>query len=1046
MKKILQKLLFFCLLLCATTANAANSALVVKNGNDSGDNSLRDVITNANDGDVITFDASVTNITLANQISFDQANLTIDGGGIVTISGNASLPFRLFNSTAASGVLTLRGLRMENGNLTGADEPGGAVYIAGDAALTNCTFANNKGMKGGAVYVTGNITLTNCIFAGNNAGNGGGGLFAEGNAELTDCTFIGNTAIGNGGAVYTASDAVLNNCTFTGNGATTFGGAVYAWNNLSLNACGFTKNTALYSTAYSDNGDINADNTSFADNSIHSDDLGITGILQAGTDGNINLRHCTFTNNKKIGSGIVYNICTTGTLTAQNCLMTQDGLNENWNGGAISGDNDLDGTYTAKFNGNNILTFNYIMPYPTAVDNATLISELETDAAGNIRTAENCLYGAINRTAASLMVSHSLIDNDGMSGIGSLRYCVAIANTAPAASDKTVIYFADNLAGGNTIMLTAGEITLNKDIMIIGHLNIDGKPAITINANDASRAFNYNGVALGTVHFYGLNITNGNSGASGGGIFSSNGTVAANHCNFTNNTASVGGGLFASAAMLTNCSFTGNMANQRGGGVYTANASTLNSCYFVDNTADENGGGLYANTTVALNDCTFANNTATSSGNSNGNGGGIYANNTANVENCIFIGNTANFGGGIYTSANGELALNSCTFAGNTVNYSGGAMFLRNTATLSSCTVTGNTADTFSGGIYAYSSPLLMIINSTISGNITGSGGSCAIESSAKIYLFHSTITNNKGGGVYVASEKSAYLYNSIITGNTNVAGAELLQINGNGNIQDTGSLIEDVDNVTHRQVFGLNTIAGGIHKVLGNGIAVGTAEAISEEFISELADLNAVQQAAVIIALTKDQTGAIRAAEGNVTYGAVEASANTLNAVAVKTGTSVKTVYELNETLDFTDGKLTLTYSNGTEYIDMTETGVTNDAEENITESTGSKEIRFTFLGITTDAGLFITVKDEFTGICPTTFGSPAPLTVYPNPTRGELMINSSTSLTNLNEIINKIEVFNLQGKLILQPTTNPFDISTLPEGIYMVKVNGETVKVVKK
>jgi len=74
--------------------------------------------------------------------------------------------------------------------------------------------------------------------------------------------------------------------------------------------------------------------------------------------------------------------------------------------------------------------------------------------------------------------------------------------------------------------------------------------------------------------------------------------------------------------------------------------------------------------------------------------------------------------------------------------------------------------------------------------------------------------------------------------------------------------------------------------------------------------------------------------------------------------------------------------------------------------------------------------------------------LMAYPNPTRGQLIINSSTSLTNLNEqlIINSIQVFDLNGKLVLQPNTNSFDISHLPNGVYMVKVNGEVIKVVKK
>ena len=43
------------------------------------------------------------------------------------------------------------------------------------------------------------------------------------------------------------------------------------------------------------------------------------------------------------------------------------------------------------------------------------------------------------------------------------------------------------------------------------------------------------------------------------------------------------------------------------------------------------------------------------------------------------------------------------------------------------------------------------------------------------------------------------------------------------------------------------------------------------------------------------------------------------------------------------------------------------------------------------------------------------------------------------------KIEVFDLNGKLVLQSTENPIDMSFRAKGIYIVKVTGEAVKVIK-
>ena len=81
--------------------------------------------------------------------------------------------------------------------------------------------------------------------------------------------------------------------------------------------------------------------------------------------------------------------------------------------------------------------------------------------------------------------------------------------------------------------------------------------------------------------------------------------------------------------------------------------------------------------------------------------------------------------------------------------------------------------------------------------------------------------------------------------------------------------------------------------------------------------------------------------------------------------------------------------------------------------------------------------------------------LTAYPNPTHGNVTIQQET-----NKGINSVEipaqgkssdksiiqVFDLNGDMVMQPTTNPFDMSALPNGIYLIKVNGETVKVIKR
>ena len=43
------------------------------------------------------------------------------------------------------------------------------------------------------------------------------------------------------------------------------------------------------------------------------------------------------------------------------------------------------------------------------------------------------------------------------------------------------------------------------------------------------------------------------------------------------------------------------------------------------------------------------------------------------------------------------------------------------------------------------------------------------------------------------------------------------------------------------------------------------------------------------------------------------------------------------------------------------------------------------------------------------------------------------------------KIQVYDVNGVLVMQSETNPFDMSVLPEGIYFIKVNGISVKIIK-
>jgi len=62
--------------------------------------------------------------------------------------------------------------------------------------------------------------------------------------------------------------------------------------------------------------------------------------------------------------------------------------------------------------------------------------------------------------------------------------------------------------------------------------------------------------------------------------------------------------------------------------------------------------------------------------------------------------------------------------------------------------------------------------------------------------------------------------------------------------------------------------------------------------------------------------------------------------------------------------------------------------------------------------------------------------LRVYPNPTTGKVYIETES----------KIKVYNQQGQLLQETFGNQVDLSTYPQGVYLLQVNGRLRKVVKQ
>jgi hypothetical protein len=219
--------------------------------------SLRKAIEIAGDDDTIEFVVSEPTITLADQITITQKNLTIEGPGKdkLTISGsNQSRIFRIEPSIDPGAKVTIKGLTIAHGRAPNKSKPekntpkfhglGGGILNLGNLTLIDIRICDNNA----AGHPDDTLSFTGWNFRGA-AGGGGVANLGRLTVEGDDSEFQGNVASGasdfklsddksnalpgfafGGGLVnvppvakvpsdVTMASAKVSNCTFTGNQA-----------------------------------------------------------------------------------------------------------------------------------------------------------------------------------------------------------------------------------------------------------------------------------------------------------------------------------------------------------------------------------------------------------------------------------------------------------------------------------------------------------------------------------------------------------------------------------------------------------------------------------------------------------------------------------------------------------------------------------------------------------------------------------------------------------------------------------------------------------
>jgi len=307
---------------------------VITNLNDDGVGSLREVVENAVDNEIITFAPGLQGtINLTDDIEID-ANIDLRGPGSGVITIDAGGLDRIFDIDAPP-IVRISDLTLTNG---GNVFSGGAIRVGNfdQLLLTNVVITNSNAGRGGAISVgdDGYLELINCTITGNTAdvlGGGaiyldddviatiqnstinnntayycsGGGIFAEDGVSLTvlRSTISGNRALGGsgsyygGGGIYMYEDGglAIRDSTISGNYAYGDGGGIYNYDAEVI----IENSTISGNTAYLYGGGIfhNDDDLTIVNSTIDGNTAAIGGGLYINFSTDVIIDNSTITSN-----------------------------------------------------------------------------------------------------------------------------------------------------------------------------------------------------------------------------------------------------------------------------------------------------------------------------------------------------------------------------------------------------------------------------------------------------------------------------------------------------------------------------------------------------------------------------------------------------------------------------------------------------------------------------------------------------------------------------------------------------------------------------
>ncbi len=228
------------------------------------------------------------------------ANTSIDGSGLITISGGNSVGVFVVN---AGATLTIENLTVVEGNAPGPG--GGAILNLGELYVNHSQLHNNQtpGMGGGIMNTpNGTVTIQESSVTNNRVGSNGGGIYNQGSLTVEQGSrFASNTAFGikAGGIANEGGTLTVRDTTFAENVVSgAFGGAIDSnMGTAMITDTTFSGNEAGWGGAISvGTGEVHVNNSRFVENAGHSEG-GAINIF----DGHVTVDHSTFERNTCLG-------------------------------------------------------------------------------------------------------------------------------------------------------------------------------------------------------------------------------------------------------------------------------------------------------------------------------------------------------------------------------------------------------------------------------------------------------------------------------------------------------------------------------------------------------------------------------------------------------------------------------------------------------------------------------------------------------------------------------------------------------------------------